>query len=70
VTRAGSAFPLSENPYHTTHSPARGRTSLPDLIDSSCCGGGISYTLEGTLRGPIARGYFVASEGFRVEHVE
>ena len=32
--------------------------------------GGISYTLWGTLRGPVGRGYFVAGEGIRVEHVE
>ncbi len=32
--------------------------------------GEISYTLLGTLRGSVGRGYFVAGEGIRVEHVE
>ena len=32
--------------------------------------GGISYTLDGTLRGPVGRGDFVSGEGIRVEHVE
>jgi len=44
--------------------------SLCSISSTAFPKGGISYTLEGTLRGPVGRGYFVASEGFRVEHVE